>query len=307
MNRKKKFTFILAVVLLVSAIPFFAFGAEPVNVAYNGKAVTFPDAKPFIDSNRRTLVPLAPIASAMGLTYTWDAAKKTATFVRDYTAADAPYRSAANESHSQDTFIGRETIAFTIGSKNAVYKAYSFNISDTSKTAPLTDQTYTKQIPMDTASLLRNSRTYAPAKYLAENLGYRIYWNSETQTADIMPIKGAHALLSVELLSGTSRTLPIAVFRGRLYGAAGVSSIHFKNAKIGTDNLHYKNLTQTELDSFSAINSNPLIFGATLEDYFTNGKTVTVTLYFDVSYYTGRTEPLEYEFDYTYSGGPVYY
>lgn len=304
---KKKLALVLIAALLISAMPLFTFAAEPVTVAYNGKTVKFPDAAPFIDANRRTLVPLAPIAAAMGLTYTWDGSTRTATFVRDYTAANAPYRETANESHSQDIFIGRETIAFTIGSRNAVYKAYYFDISDVAKSKPLADKTYTKQVAMDTAALLRNSRTYAPAKYLAENLGFGVYWTAETQTVNIVPVKGANALLTVDLLGGTSRSLSVAVFRGRLYGAAGVSGMRFKNARISTDNMHYIDLSDKELASLSAVNSNQLIFGARFEDYFTSGKTVTVTLYFDVSYYTGRTEPLEYAFEYTYSGGPAYY
>ena len=51
-----------------------------VAVTVNSKAVAFPDAKPFIDANDRTMVPLRAVADAMGLNVNWDATAREASF-----------------------------------------------------------------------------------------------------------------------------------------------------------------------------------------------------------------------------------
>lgn len=43
----------------------------------NGGAVTWTDYAPFIDGNDRTMVPLRPVANALGLTVDWDRAAQT--------------------------------------------------------------------------------------------------------------------------------------------------------------------------------------------------------------------------------------
>ena len=49
-------------------------------VTVDGKDVTWTDAEPFIDANSRTMVPLRAVADAMGLTVSWDAANREASF-----------------------------------------------------------------------------------------------------------------------------------------------------------------------------------------------------------------------------------
>ena len=51
-----------------------------ISVTVNGAAVTWTDAKPFIDGNDRTMVPLRAVADAMGLDVSWDAAAREASF-----------------------------------------------------------------------------------------------------------------------------------------------------------------------------------------------------------------------------------
>ena len=48
------------------------------------KQVEFTDAKPFIDEKGRTMVPLRPVADAMGLEVEWDRRTKTAVFSETY-------------------------------------------------------------------------------------------------------------------------------------------------------------------------------------------------------------------------------
>ncbi len=59
-------------------VVFIPLGA--VGVSVNGAAVVWTDAEPFIDENSRTMVPLRPVAEALGLTVSWDGANREAVF-----------------------------------------------------------------------------------------------------------------------------------------------------------------------------------------------------------------------------------
>ncbi|MBR1496142.1 MAG: phosphodiester glycosidase family protein [Oscillospiraceae bacterium] len=84
-----------------NALGFFRGTIQPalpdVGVTVSGSPVTWPDARPFVDENQRTMVPLRPVANAMGLQVDWDGAALTANFTD-----------------------GDKTIAFPIGSSRAV-------------------------------------------------------------------------------------------------------------------------------------------------------------------------------------------
>ena len=61
-------------------VPADATSSDSISVTVNNKAVTWTDAEPFIDANNRTMVPLRAVADAMGLTVSWDAAVREASF-----------------------------------------------------------------------------------------------------------------------------------------------------------------------------------------------------------------------------------
>lgn len=54
--------------------------ASGISVAVNDAAVKWTDAKPFIDANNRTMVPLRAVADAMGLEVNWDNDAREASF-----------------------------------------------------------------------------------------------------------------------------------------------------------------------------------------------------------------------------------
>ncbi len=54
--------------------------SQGITVTVKGEAVQWTDAKPFIDENSRTMVPLRAVADALGLTVDWDGAKREAIF-----------------------------------------------------------------------------------------------------------------------------------------------------------------------------------------------------------------------------------
>jgi N-acetylmuramoyl-L-alanine amidase len=43
-----------------------------------------------------------------------------------------------------------------------------------------------KTTQMDSAPLIENGRTYLPARYIAEALGYTVQWNAAGQTVNIV-------------------------------------------------------------------------------------------------------------------------
>ena len=71
---------VLAMVMMVGpGINGLAYAASEVKVTVNGKLVQFPDQKPYIDVNSRTLVPMRAPMEAMGVKVDWDADKRQAT------------------------------------------------------------------------------------------------------------------------------------------------------------------------------------------------------------------------------------
>lgn len=119
-------------------------------VTVNGKAVEWTDATPFIDENGRTMVPLRAVADAMDLRVYWDGATREASFSGIH----------------KNTLYQIEMIFFPIGSTSA--RAGDGSI-----------------IPMDTAAVVINGRTYAPIRYLAEYFGYTVGWDGATRTVTI--------------------------------------------------------------------------------------------------------------------------
>ena len=111
-----------------------------VEVMVNGAYVPWTDAWPFIDANDRTMVPLRAVAEAMGLSVSWDSARREASFTD-----------------------GSKAIFFPIDSRTAHTDGGG-------------------QIPMDTAAVIVNDRTYAPIRYLAEFFGFHVDWDGETRT-----------------------------------------------------------------------------------------------------------------------------
>lgn len=146
---KKLCSVVIAATLVMGCMPFTAFAAD-VSVTAKGTAVEFTDAKPYINSDNRTLIPLRAIAETLSLNVTWDDAAKSATFSDE---------------------AGTTKTVFTIGDKK--FKVVSGDIS--------------KEVEMDTAAVITDDRTYAPARYLAEAFGYNVSWDGINSIVSITP------------------------------------------------------------------------------------------------------------------------
>lgn len=153
-----------------------AFGAET-KVTVNGAPVEFTDAKPYVDENGRTMVPLRPVADAMGIDVQWDRRMKTAVF--------------------SETFDpGIEGFGYDIYGKQVygriVYMSLSFKVNepqvemfanvekDNGEMTMITDG-----FKMDTTAVIKDGRTYAPVRYMVQSFGYDVGWDKTTKTVTI--------------------------------------------------------------------------------------------------------------------------
>lgn len=69
----KKLCFLFMLILGVMTLSVCsAFAANDISVNVNGSAIAFPDAKPFIDANGRTLIPVRFVSEALGADVLWN-------------------------------------------------------------------------------------------------------------------------------------------------------------------------------------------------------------------------------------------
>ncbi|MEA5082774.1 MAG: copper amine oxidase N-terminal domain-containing protein [Lachnospiraceae bacterium] len=151
--------------------------AGSVNVAVEKTAVVFTDAQPFVDANSRTLVPLRAIGEAMDVTVAWNEETKTATFTSFYPEAEELL------SEDKTSYLGKVTVDFVVGSETAKVTYTYFKVGTPSDGEAV--QAVEDEITMDTAAVVKDGRTYAPVKYLAEAFGYTVTWDAETSTVAI--------------------------------------------------------------------------------------------------------------------------
>lgn len=158
--------------LMTMTMVFGCFGtayAAETKVTVDGQPVTFTDAKPFVDENGRTMVPLRPVANALGLQVNWEPEMQAATFGRVYTpGVDAPYQDLLGDGEEQ--YITLYAMAFYIGKDT-----YEVHFE-----GPVYDGGWLAE--MDTAPVVKDGRTYAPLRYLAEGYGYEVSWDAATST-----------------------------------------------------------------------------------------------------------------------------
>lgn len=146
-----------------------------IKVVVDGMRTIFTDAYPFIDENNRTLVPLRAVAEAMGLTVSWDP-NEGAVFTKEYTWDNSPMHEDLDGDYKYDTYLGSRKVTFKIGENVASYEESWYDKGDTPKeNFPVSGGL--GEINMDTAAIIKDSRTYAPIRYLAEAFGFNVGWD----------------------------------------------------------------------------------------------------------------------------------
>lgn len=160
---KKKISLFIAAALLMSAFCVtgaaagavtvtdsygseYEIGSDVLTVKFNGEAVVFPDAQPFIDKNNRTMIPLRAVTETMGAEVSWDQESQTAVIEQNGITIMVP--------------VGSETISVT---KDGV----------------------TSTVTMDTQAVLANDRTYVPIRFVAESLGAWVSYSDLFSTVQI--------------------------------------------------------------------------------------------------------------------------
>jgi len=129
-----------------SAATSESIGSGILTVKYNGEAVVFPDAQPFVDENNRTLIPVRFVAETMGAAVNWNQETQTAVIEQNGITVSVP--------------IGSDTI--TIAQNGG-----------------------TRTVKMDTAAIIREERTYVPIRYVAEALGAWVSYSDLFTTVQI--------------------------------------------------------------------------------------------------------------------------
>jgi len=123
---------------------------DAVNVMFEGKCVSFSDARP-ANVKGRVMVPARAILEALKAAVTYDAASKTMKAV-----------------------LGSRTVTHVVGTD----KVTVVNAGETST------------VTMDCRSYVSRGRTMVPARFLSEALGYGVEWDQDYQTVVILDEAG---------------------------------------------------------------------------------------------------------------------
>lgn len=181
---KRIFSLFLAIIV---ASNFFAVYASAVGITIDNTAVSFSDAAPFVDQNDRTLVPLRAVADAMGIAVTWNAEKRYVTFSKTWTEETTPIRKDRDGDGTAESYPLYREVVFYIDSKQyevTIDKWYSYDKQSGQMQEHISGGWV---MEMDTAAIIRNNRTYAPIRYLAECFYYDVIWDSSAQQVHILP------------------------------------------------------------------------------------------------------------------------
>ena len=227
MNVKKTVAKTLVAAAVAGALMVPAAAADaaenPIGMTVNGKAVEWTDATPFIQDNR-TLVPLRAAAKAMDLEVDWDGETKCASFSASYRPSQQ-WMDEIKQNEPQ-AFLTQTTVYMY--ANKAPYEAV--NVWTTYDANGNTVQPNEEVLPleMDSAVVMKDNRTYAPIRYVAEVFGYEVGWDAENRT--------------VQVADGVD-----SEWAGELYYAAGAEDASAGQLILAVGNL--KNITALTIES----------------------------------------------------------
>lgn len=145
-NTMKKIIAMLLVIMISITTTISVNAQSTLTVIVDGAVVNFPDAKPYIDSNNRTLVPIRFVTEALGADVEWNQGSQEATI--------------------------------TLGDVKAVLKIGEKTIKKGNTT-----------IQMDTVAILKDNRTFVPARFVAEAFGASVGYDKPSNTVIIITNK----------------------------------------------------------------------------------------------------------------------
>ena len=152
----KKFITILVLSLLMLGLFCTTAQAAPnIKVVVDGKAIVFTDAKPFVDKNYRTQVPMRALAEALGCYVNYIPGQNGNSAVIDI-SKKTPSGLKVQAKFLPDGLMGTHFLYL--------------------------QNRWIGDIYVDTDIVTIKSRTYLPARYVAENFGYNIRWDGMNNT-----------------------------------------------------------------------------------------------------------------------------
>ncbi len=128
---KKTIAVLTCVLVLMGCFTIPGFAATNPDVTVNGTFVNWTDARPYIDGNNRTMVPLRASMEACGLDVSWDGTKREATVTDGYTIVKVPIDKRVISINGKNKNI--DTNAVIKGGRTylpirAVAEAFGFNV-----------------------------------------------------------------------------------------------------------------------------------------------------------------------------------
>lgn len=150
--------------------------APPVTVEVSGRPLPMDSGGPvpYLDTQGRTEVPLRTLGTALGATVRWDPGTGTATLSWPMTPAG-----------------GAATVAFQVHSRL---------LTETSGRGKVT-------IPMDTVPQDIGGHLVLPVRYLAQAIGFAVYWDAPARRVDLLPGDAAVGALGYDRAGGASAAL----------------------------------------------------------------------------------------------------
>lgn len=228
--------FILLNVATVNAL-------SQIRVLIDGNEVIFTDAAPFADENSRTLVPLRAVGEAMGLTVNWDNEQQQAIFTKEYTWENSPLYKDCDDDGENDAYLGLERVIFKIGDNKSLYEE-SWYDKGTAPNENSPTMGGIGEISMDTAAIIKDSRTYAPIRYLAEAFRYNVGWDNKTKTVMLNYMYSVDRLgMQVELVACWEDIQGWMFIVGE---ESDIQSIDILSVAIDGKNSEYSILTEEE-------------------------------------------------------------
>ncbi len=144
--KRKLIALLLLLCLSVTTLTVPTFAQSAPTVRVNGHQVEFPDGKPYIDGNGRTMIPVRFVTEAMKAKVDWVQSTQTAVIQKDGTKVEV-----------------------TIGQKDI----------------KVTKDGVAATVTMDTEAVITGGRTYVPIRYVAEALGAYVAYSDAYGTVGI--------------------------------------------------------------------------------------------------------------------------
>lgn len=167
--------FVFKNLICVFLISFFVFGlfskptiasAQNIKVVVDGKQISFTDAKPFIDSNYRTQVPMRALGEALGC---------NVSYIPSSYKYDEEYG---------DYYTSPEIVLQKKTNSGLIIEA-NYSADNTGPSSLYIEDIWMGGIYLDTYIVTINNRAYLPARFVAENFGYKITWDSQSNSVII--------------------------------------------------------------------------------------------------------------------------